>query len=521
MDDAPNRTGRRDTPALVARALDNPLTLLFARVCLTLPFLATGVAKLLAWNAGVAGMADHGLEPAWAFNLATIVTDLGGAALVILDRRTWLGAGARDLHGRRDLDRASLLGAHRPGARHGIQRLPRARRDQRRIHFRRGGRTPHARSTGMTKRAHCIWPITGAAIAALLGILREIVDRMRGSIPMSYQLIKRSALVLLGLVLIGSAQAQTRDVRPLGIGLEDIDYPYPVRFFDVTVENQPLRMAYMDVAPTATANGLIVVLLHGKSFSGDYWGRTIAMLAGNGYRVVVPDQLGFGKSAKPDIRYSFDLLARNTKALLDSLGIARAAIVGHSFGGMLAVFFARDYPETTAVLVLENPIGLEDYRSAIPPQPIEKLVETEMAQTPVTYRSFMAAFFVGWPPQAQHYVDIFTRVLLSSEYPRWARASALTYQMIFDEPIRHEYPLLKMPVLLIIGQSDRSVFFRRYASADAVKPLGNWPALGRQAVKDLSDGKLVEITGAGHVSHVEQPDKFEAALAEFLTTRFR
>jgi pimeloyl-ACP methyl ester carboxylesterase len=207
--------------------------------------------------------------------------------------------------------------------------------------------------------------------------------------------------------------------------------------------------------------------------------------------------------------------------LLDSLGVTRAAIVGHSFGGMLAVYFARDYPQTTAVLILENPIGLEDYRSAIPPQPIETLFKTEMAQTPESYHTFMQAFFVGWPPAAQHYVDIFSRVLLSSEYPRWAMASALTYEMMFEEPNRQEYPLLKMPVLLVIGQSDRSVFFRRYASAEAIRPLGNWPVLGREAAKDLPDGKLVEISGAGHVSHVEKPDDFEAAVANFLAARLR
>ena len=75
---------------------------------------------------------------------------------------------------------------------------------------------------------------------------------------------------------------------------------------------------------------------------------------------------------------------------------------------MLANYFARDYAETTEVLALENPIGLEDYRSAIPPQPIETLVKTEMAQTPQSFRAFMAAFFVGWPPIARiHYRDIF------------------------------------------------------------------------------------------------------------------
>ena len=320
---------------------------------------------------------------------------------------------------------------------------------------------------------------------------------------------------------ITTAQAQPPAVRPLGIGLEDVDYPYPVHFFDLTIEGQALRMSYMDVEPSRPSNGKAVVLLHGKSFSGDYWAPTIAKLSAKGYRVIVPDQLGFGKSAKPDIRYSFDLLARNTKMLLDSLGVTRAAIVGHSFGGMLAIYFARDYPDTTAVLVLENPIGLEDYRSAIPPQPIDPLFKTEMAQTPESYRTFMAAFFVSWPRVAQHYVDIFSRVLLSPEYPRWARASALIYKMMFEEPIRQEYPLLKMPVLLIIGQEDRSVFFRRYASPEAIRPLGNWPLLGRQAIRDLLDGKLVEIAGAGHVSHVEKFEEFQAALDDFLADRFR
>ncbi len=338
---------------------------------------------------------------------------------------------------------------------------------------------------------------------------------------MTYRFARFCALLVTAVALVGSAQAQTTALQPLGIGLEGIDDPYPVHFFDLTIEGQALRMAYMDVAPTAAPNGKAVVLLHGKSFAGDYWARTIATLASEGYRVIVPDQLGFGKSSKPDIRYHFDLLARNTKLLLESLGVARAAIVGHSFGGMLAVYFARDYPETTAVLALENPIGLEDYRSAIPPQPLEALVATEMAQTPASYGSFMAAFFVGWPPTAEHYVDIFSRVLQSPEYPRWARASALIYEMMFDEPIRHEYHLLQMPVLLIIGQSDRSVFFRRYASPEAIKPLGHWPELGREAVKDLVDGKLVEIADAGHVSHIEKPDEFEAALTAFLAARFR
>jgi pimeloyl-ACP methyl ester carboxylesterase len=336
--------------------------------------------------------------------------------------------------------------------------------------------------------------------------------------------LARASVLLASLCLIAAGafaqEAKDDHPPPLGIALEGVAYPYPVHFLDLTIEGQLLRMAYMDVAPATAANGKTVVFLHGKSFSGDYWADTIKLLTDKGYRVVVPDQLGFGKSAKPDIRYNFDLLARNTKALLDKLGIERAAIVGHSFGGMLAVYFARDYPEVTQVLVLENPIGLEDYRSAIPPQPLETLFDTEMKQTPESYRTFMKAFYVGWPPYADKSVAQFARLLESPEYPRLAKASALTYEMMYEEPIRHEYKFLKMPVLLIIGQEDRSVFFRRYASPEAIKPLGNWPVLGRAAAQDLPDGKLVEIEGAGHISHIEKPEAFQAALSDFLEARF-
>ncbi|MEW6436136.1 MAG: alpha/beta hydrolase [Pseudomonadota bacterium] len=309
------------------------------------------------------------------------------------------------------------------------------------------------------------------------------------------------------------------EITPLGIGLEDIDYPSPVHFLDLTIEGQRLRMAYMDILP-AKPNGRAVVLLHGKNFNGEYWAETIRALAARGYRVVVPDQIGFGKSAKPDIHYHLDLLAANTKTLLERLGIGRAAIVGHSFGGMLAVAFARDYPQATAVLALENPIGLEDYRTVIRPPPLSALFDAEMAQTAASYRNFMHAFFVGWPPEAEHNVDVFARVLHSGEYPRWAMASALTAQMIFDEPNRQDYHLLKMPVLLVIGQGDRSVFFRRYAKPQEIAKLGHWPELGRQAAKDIPNAELVEIPGAGHVPHLEKTDAFNAALIRFLSQRY-
>lgn len=70
----------------------------------------------------------------------------------------------------------------------------------------------------------------------------------------------------------------------------------------------------MDVPPSMEANGRTVVLFHGKAFGCYYFQNVIEALTGAGYRVVAPDQLGWGKSPKPDIHCSFQLLAANTRS---------------------------------------------------------------------------------------------------------------------------------------------------------------------------------------------------------------
>src|SRR5712675_3251007 len=127
------------------------------------------------------------------------------------------------------------------------------------------------------------------------------------------------------------ALASAAEREPYGIGLEGFAYPYPVSLLPLVNDGEQLRMAYMDVAPTQP-NGRTVVLLHGRNFPSSYWAPVIKTLGEAGYRVVVPDQIGFGKSSKPQGDLHFDALARNTVALLDHLLVAQADIVAHSLG---------------------------------------------------------------------------------------------------------------------------------------------------------------------------------------------
>src|SRR3954449_5039162 len=176
------------------------------------------------------------------------------------------------------------------------------------------------------------------------------------------------------LAFVHAAEPASRE--PYGIGLEGFAYPYPVSMLPLVNDGEQVRMAYMDVQP-ATPNGRTVVLLHGRNFPSSYWAPVIATLAGAGYRVVVPDQIGFGKSSKPAADLHFDTLARNTVALMDHLQIANFDIVAHSLGGMLAGRIARASPDRVARLVLAAPIGLEDYRLYVPPTRTETILENE------------------------------------------------------------------------------------------------------------------------------------------------
>src|SRR5271169_2561765 len=201
--------------------------------------------------------------------------------------------------------------------------------------------------------------------------------------------------------MLAWAQAPTAptDIQPGSITYDEVPYPYPVAYFPLTLYGQDVRMAYMDVPPSGQPNGRVVVLLHGMNFGGFYFGGPIEALRNAGFRVVVPDQIGFGRSSKPIIPYNFNDMAANVKKLLASLGINRAAIVGHSMGGMLAARFSATNPDITERVVLYDPIGLTDTRYERPWRTADDAYKATMAQTrDQLYQGFYATIRRYFPP---------------------------------------------------------------------------------------------------------------------------
>src|SRR4029079_799765 len=137
------------------------------------------------------------------------------------------------------------------------------------------------------------------------------------------------AFVHVALAQTPPAVSTPGDIRPGSITCEECPYPYPSSYLPLTLYGQDVRLAYMDVAPKGAPNGQTVVLFHGNNFAGFYFGGPIDALRNAGFRVVVPDQIGYGRSSKPIIPYTFHDMARNTRLLLEHLNINRVMVVGH------------------------------------------------------------------------------------------------------------------------------------------------------------------------------------------------
>jgi len=330
----------------------------------------------------------------------------------------------------------------------------------------------------------------------------------------------RWKLATLAMTLATLPPAHAEALPRHGARLEGFDYPHPVRTFAFASQAQSLEMAYLDVAPAAP-NGRTVVLLHGKNFCAATWESAITALTEAGYRVIAPDQIGFCKSAKPQrYQYSFDQLAANTHALLADLGIRRAVVVGHSMGGMLATRYALQYPQATQQLVLVNPIGLEDWKAdGVPWRSIDAWYARELKTSFDTIRDYQRTVYYGgeWKPEYERWVRMLGGMYVGDGRDAVAWSQALTSDMVFNQPVVHEFPRITVPTTLFIGQKDRTAIGKDLASPELAKRLGDYPALGKRAAAAIPGATLVEFDDLGHSPQVEAPARFNTALLDALT----
>jgi pimeloyl-ACP methyl ester carboxylesterase len=206
---------------------------------------------------------------------------------------------------------------------------------------------------------------------------------------------------------------------------------------------------------------------------------------------------------------------------MDKLDVRKAHILGHSMGGMVATRFVLMFPERSGSLILEDPIGLEDWKRWVPYPGIDKWYGNELKATAESIKSYQVkSYYHGtWKPEYEKWVEPLAAMAASENYPRVAWNQALAYDMIFTQPVVYEFPLVKVPALLIVGQLDRTALGKDSVPKEVAKTLGNYPELGRKTAAAIPACKLVELDGVGHLPHVEAYDRFLPPLLEFLKAK--
>lgn len=242
-------------------------------------------------------------------------------------------------------------------------------------------------------------------------------------------------------------------------------------------------------------SGPVVILLHGLGGNSANWAFNINQLAAK-YRVIVPDQIGFGQSDKPLINYRVGTYVDFLDRLYAELKIERATLVGNSMGGWIAALYAIAHPERVERLVLVDAAGFA---------PSKDFDMKQLAGLNPSTREGMRALASRVFYDKQLFASDAAIDLALAQ--RMSAGDGYTIQSLIESIERREDMLdgrlasIKQPTLIIWGR------------ADGLTPLAEY---GDRFKREIAGAELIVFEKSGHVPMVEQSTEFNAALLKFL-----
>ena len=253
-------------------------------------------------------------------------------------------------------------------------------------------------------------------------------------------------------------------------------------------------------------SGTPVVLIHGYPLSGRAWDKQVPMLLDDGRRVITYDRRGFGKSSQPAGGYNYDTFAADLHALMETLDLHDAVLVGHSMGtGEVTRYLGRYGSARVAKGVLISPIPpfllqTSDNPEGLPAGLFDGFAQQAREDSPAWMKGFLDNFFN---------IDKFRGTLVSDQYYQacWniaASASAIaTVACIptWETDFRADLPKIDVPMLVIQGVDDR------------VLP---YPNTGKRLPGMIKDLQLVTVDQGPHAISWTHADQVNAALLKFI-----
>lgn len=238
-----------------------------------------------------------------------------------------------------------------------------------------------------------------------------------------------------------------------------------------------------------------VLLLHGLGGSWRDWEPQLNGGLSRRYRSIVVEARGHGRSDRPPGAFRFALFAEDLAAVCKILGVERAHVIGHSMGGMIAQALALDHPDLVATLVLADTSGRTDARLRAANRAAAELIAANgLAAMLDGFESLM------WGPRARaerhDLVRSYAREQGSNDPASLVRAMGAIAELDHLDRLQ----TVAQPALVVWGEED-TLTPREHAEALALV---------------IPSAELVTMPGCGHLTILEDPDRFSAIVLEFL-----
>ena len=249
---------------------------------------------------------------------------------------------------------------------------------------------------------------------------------------------------------------------------------------------------------TSGTGGTPVVLVHGYSMSSAVWEKVLPLFPSD-HRLFAVDLRGFGRSDKPKSGYSCPELSDDIAAFLDAMGISKAVLIGHSFGGLLIQHFAARHPERLLALVLSN-----TFAATLPPKGLTPAVEQRIngyGSVDENRKVFSTAIprYFDAANVTREDIERFIEVGLESGNPALRETLKANYTTPAIPASQHA--AVRVPVLILVTTHDPfGTFDQAVAMSDA-----------------LLNSRIQVIAQCGHSPMWEKPSEFARTVAEFLT----
>ncbi len=251
-------------------------------------------------------------------------------------------------------------------------------------------------------------------------------------------------------------------------------------------------------------SGRPVVLMHGWPLSGDTFDATALALAENGFRAIVPDRRGFGRSDQPWDGYDYDTFTNDVTAVLDAAGVSdRIAIAGFSMGGGEVARFVRRHADRVSHAVLIGSVvpllrKTDDNPDGLPADAFDDAFKAVVVDKAEFFRGFLDDFFgKGWAaPVSDAAIDnAWRQAMTAGLKPILGCARAF-----FETDFRSDLKSFAVPTLIIHGTEDRTV------------PVG----IARAAANFIEGAKLIEYEDGAHGLFESHGERLNRDLLEFL-----